>query len=157
MKRYPLRDYGAFWHLELAAKDFAQARRQVESVLAKSKAKLLVPPANQVGSDKVKYMQWSVAFSRADGAKALERLESLAAVKKEARQENPLPEVPAEAALKLEKLEAERAAAGSVLERLGSTRAAVDEIRAHLAAAVKAWKDSEDRVLLNLSLEEQPR
>ncbi|MBI3297550.1 MAG: hypothetical protein HYZ75_05270 [Elusimicrobia bacterium] len=156
MKRYPVRAYGAFWHLEVAAKDFAKAREKVEKVLAKRKGVSTVPASSQVGSEKVRYMQWSYVLSRDAAAKALEDLRKLGAVKRETQTENLLPgtdDIP----VKLQSLSAERAAAGADAARYPAAFAAAAEIVAHLEEVERSWKDSQDKVLLNLALEEAPR
>ncbi len=155
MKRYPARDYGAFWHLDLAVVDFAAGRRGAEAVLAKSSASAVVAEQNRVGSDKVKYMQWSYRLPRGEAVKVLEKLHTLGTVKRSTQNENLLPEVIAEVPEKLAKLKAERGA--PALTRLPATSAAAAEILAHLEAVDKAWKDSADSVLLNISIEEEAK
>lgn len=155
MRRYPERRYGALWHLELTTKDFLKAKSRVEKVLAKRRGVSTVPAASQVGSDKVLYMQWSYVFSRRDAEKAAADLKEAGTPRREGRQENLRGEADAEIASKLERLKAERAAAGTLFERLPATAAAVEEIREHLERVLKALDDSEDRVLLNLSLEQE--
>ncbi|MBI5595607.1 MAG: hypothetical protein HY928_05895 [Elusimicrobia bacterium] len=155
MKRYPERRYGALWHLELTTRDFQKAKARVEKVLAKRGGVSTVPADSQVGSDKVRYLQWSYVFSRRDAEKAAADLKEAGTPRREGRQENLRGEADAEIASKHERLKAERAAAGTLFERLPATAAAVEEIRAHLEAVLRASEDSEDRVLFNLSLEQE--
>ncbi|MBI2362806.1 MAG: hypothetical protein HYV15_05430 [Elusimicrobia bacterium] len=155
MKRYPERRYGALWHLELSAKDFAAARARIEDVLGRRRGASTVPAASQVGSDTVRYLQWSYVFSRKDAEKAAADLKKAGTPRREGRQENLQGAADAEIASKLERLKAERTAAGTLFERLPATAAAVEEIAEHLEAVLGAWEASEDKVLLNLSLEQE--
>ena len=157
MKRYPLRRYGAFWHLRLSTKDFSKARAAVEKALAKHKGVSTVSEESRVGSDKVRYLQWSYSFSRAQAPQAVEELEKLGTVLRAEQAENFQPELDGEVPVKLEGLAGERASADAALARYPAIAAAVAEITAHLEAVTKAFKDSQDAVLLNLSLEEAPK
>lgn len=155
MKRYPERRYGAFWHLELSAPDFAKAKARLETVLLKRRGLSTVPASSQVGSDKVRYLQWSYAFSRKDAEKAAADLKKIGAVLRENRQENLQGDAEAEVSAKLERLKAERSAAGTLFERLPATAAAVAEISGHLESVLRSAEESGDRVLFNISLEQE--
>lgn len=154
MKTYPLRSYSAIWTFQLSTKDFAKTRGAVEKVLIKRHGVSTVPPESQVGSEKVRYLQWSCSFSRAQASKALEDLKKLGTVVRATEMENFQPEHDGEIPVKRESLAGERAAASAVLQRFPAIAAAVAEINAHLDDVEKAWQESQDKVLLNLSLEE---
>ena len=155
MRRYTERRYGAFWHLELSTGDFAKARARVEKILVKRRGSSAVPASSQVGSEKVQYLQWSYVFSRADAAKAADELKKAGKPLRESRQENLGSGEQEEVSVNLARLKAERASAGTLFERLPATAAAVAEVAEHLERVLASWEDSQDKVLLNLSLQQE--
>lgn len=154
LKRYPLRRYGAFWHLSLEVKDFDRAVGKTLKIMRKYKGKSPLPLDNMAGSDKGKYQQLSFRLSRKKGRKALAKLRKLGRVKHENQRENLAPEISGEVGSKLNRLREERRAGAPSLERLSSVAAAIDELIAHLEGVDVAYRASEDLILLNMVIQE---
>ncbi|HBL19164.1 MAG: hypothetical protein A2X36_08840 [Elusimicrobia bacterium GWA2_69_24] len=151
MRLYPMRQYGAYWHLQLSvpAKRYAKVRAQALKTLEKAGARHTVPVDNSISDDKTHYQQFSVELGRVQAAKALEALRKSGRVGRLAQDDNRLSGVEAEVPAKLAKLRSER-------ERLAGAPAsaeAVGEILAHLSAVQAAYDASRDRVLLNIVIE----
>lgn len=151
MRLYPLRQYGAFWHLQLSVpvKKYAKVRAQALKILEDAGARHTIPVENAVSDEKRRYQQFSVELGRVQAGKALEALRRLGKVGRLAQDENRFSGVEAEVPVKLAKLRPER-------ERLSGAPAsaeAVGEVRAHLEAVQAAYDSSRDRVLLNIVIE----
>lgn len=157
LKRYPLRDYGAFWHLDLGVQDVKKAREKALKLLAKRGAAPAVPVENMASSDKFGYQQLSYVVPRKEGESVLEGLKKLGQVKRLERKESQEPDQSAEVETKLSRLKTEQEAGGEILKRLSAVNAVIEELTAHLAKADEGYKKSGGRILLNITMEEQSK
>jgi hypothetical protein len=157
LKRYPLRDYGAFWHLELTVRDVKRARGKALKLLSKRGSAPVVPVENMASSDTFGYQQLSYVVPRKEGDKVLEGLKKLGEVKRFSQKENLNPEEFPEAQNRLSRLRAEQASGGEILKRLTAVNAVVEELAAHLEKACDSYRKADARILLNISMEEQAK
>ncbi|MFC1679275.1 hypothetical protein ACFL2T_03610 [Elusimicrobiota bacterium] len=155
LKRYPLRRYGAHWHVSLEVEDFEKAVKKTLKIMRKYKGKSSVSLDTIAGSDKLKYQQLSYRLRRQKAGKAFGKLRRLGAVKRENQRESLAPEISEEVWAKLNRLREERRAGGPSLERLSSITAVVDELITHLDQVSVAYKASKDLILLNIIIEEK--
>ncbi|MFA5140171.1 MAG: hypothetical protein WC728_13145 [Elusimicrobiota bacterium] len=157
LKRYPLRDYGAFWHLELTVRDGKKAREKALKLLSKRGSAPVVPVENMASSDKFVYQQLSYAVPRKEGEKVVEGLKKLGQVKRFSRKDALEPDAASEVQTKLSRLRFEKEAGGEILKRLTVVNAVIEELCSHLEKVDDAYKKSSERILLNISMEEQPK
>lgn len=155
MRLYPMRQYGAFWHLQLSvpAKKYVKARARALELLERAGAVFTIPAESAISDDKRQYQQFSVELGRVQAGKVLEALRKLGKVGRLAVDDNRLPAVESEVSAKLAKLRPER----ELLSGAPASAEAVGEIRTHLEAVQAAYEDSRDRVLWNIVLEGESR
>ena len=156
MRMYPLRDYGAYWHLALDVHDVAKARAKALELLNKYKGESPIPLENMpTSTERTRYAQLSFRIDRKNGEKAWSKLLKLGSAKRRMQNENVVPEVRDEVPEKLRRLKADREAAGEAWAKIPALAGAYEEMARHLEAVQSAYINSGDRVLLNIVLEEK--
>lgn len=157
LKRYPIRSFGAHWHLDLKVRNFKKARKKLIRMFKKAGAKSRLPLEGTSESPDFKYQQFSFKISRAKAKKVLKKLRRLGVVDRVVQKESPLADPTDEIDVKLERLRVEREAGGVILERLRAVKALTDELISHLAASRESFKKSHGAILFNIVLEEKKK
>ncbi len=157
IKRYPIRSYGAHWHLDLKVRDFKKARKKIIRMFDRAGAQSRLPLESTSERPDFKYQQFSFVISRAKARKALKKLRRMGIVERSTQKDSPLADPTDEITVKLERLRAEREAGGVILERLRAVKALTDELISHLEASRESFQKSRDAVLFNIVLEEKAK
>lgn len=148
----PKPEAGEIWRLSISVRDFRKGLDKAVELL-NGRGQSVLPMQNMAGSEKSGFQQLSYRLPADAAPKVLAALQKLGDV--EDLQKNPAvhPGVREEVQEKLARLRGERAKLGD----LPVTRAAVDEIVAHLESVEKADREARMRVLLNLQIQAKKR
>lgn len=154
LRRYSPKAFGAHWHIDLRVKELPKARSKIFELMEKHGGKSPMPVESYASSKDQKFQQLSYWFARASAAKALKGLRRLGKTTRLTQSEDLAPDYADEIGVKLGRLTAERTAGGDILKRLTAISALTDEIIGYLSKIAASHKESQDRILLNIVLEE---
>lgn len=157
LRMYPVEAYAEFWHFGLKVKDLAKALPKVLSTLKKNGAEALVPIGNEVSSKMHGYQQLSFRVPDDAAARTVKTLGDLGDVEGLVKTPGGDPAVAQEAAEKLDKLKDEQRANKDALGKMPTTTALEAEVVDHLELVLKAHREAQGRVLLNIELQEMPK
>lgn len=154
-KTYSLAPYREFWTLEVAVKDYNKDLPKVISLLEKSGAQAVLPPAQSAHGETLKSQQLSYRLPEKSGRDFLKKLGRLGAVGAPRITHSGEPINLAEVDEKLARLSAERGAHPRELAAMPSVAALVDEMVQHLSAVKRVRESVETQVTLNITVREK--
>jgi len=157
LKPYSQRQYGAIWHFELEIQNLKKKNDRILAVLNKYGGEPAIPTTNMASTKAGDYRQISYSFQRNNAEKALSELSKIGNLTTTTRRENYDTVADRDAKDKLVRLKTEMAAESAALKRMPAVSELASEMAETLQASVSAYAKSENVVLVNLILQENPK